>query len=284
MRFMIAAPLAGLALAWGHAAAAAPCTGYPLSGSQTSGHSYEPASPVTELVQIALVPAGVSENGCTSVKVEITQEDAGPIRLVGPGGTLLARLVRSSLTGQVNDRSVDINGQGRGDLARGRPVTLDFLEIQAGQFVAPGDYISALAVTSGAGQRTPVPVVVRVEPSVRLINGSESGVGNISLGDPTDGATATATFYMRTNAGVAITARSFNRGRMVHRDGSAFGSFAYSATLGGEPLDLARDSRVTLARIASVERAAQLVVGVAPTPSLYAGRYEDTLTLEITAY
>lgn len=261
-------------------ASAARCDSYDVRASQTGSNSYDPALVLPTLVTVNIASIDRTDRGCTSAAVTLTSVDGRPIELINGATRLTGRLVRSNRVGALRPESVSINGNGRNDILDGG-MELDFLEIDAGQFVPAGTYRADLIVTVGNGAPVPFGVELTVAPSIRFV---DTGTRDLSLGEVSNGAAISSNFAYRTNAMVSVIARSDNGGTLLHERGSAYGRIPYRARLGGQLLDLVSPTPVTIAAAGTGVRMETLLVEVDPQTGRYAGRYRDTLTLEFTAF
>lgn len=261
-------------------AQAARCDSYAVRAGQSGTDSYDPAQVLPALVSVNLMATERTDPGCTSAAVTIESVDGRPIELVSGNTRLTGRLVRSSKVGNLRPEAVSINGNGRNDIL-GAGLDLDFLEIDAGQFVPAGIYRADLTATVGDGVPVPFSIEVNVQPSMRFV---DTGMRDLSLGEVSNGSSVSSNFAFRTNAMLSVVARSDNGGNLLHEQGSAYGSIPYRARLGGAVLDLVTPTPVTIPFGGTGVRMETLRVEVDPQRARYAGRYRDTLTLEFTAF
>lgn len=281
MRLLIPATLAAALIAAQSApAVAARCDSYGVRASQTGSNSYDPALVLPTLVTVNIASTEQTARGCTSASVTLASVDGRVIELVNGSTRLTGRLVRSNRVGALRPESVSINGNGRNDILGGG-MELDFLEIDAGQFVPAGIYHADLIVTVGDGAPVPFGIELTVSPSIRFV---DTGTRDLSLGEVSNGSAVSSNFAYRTNAMVAVTARSDNGGTLLHERGPAYGRIPYRARLGGQLLDLVSPTAVTIPSAGTGVRMETLRVEVDPQTGRYAGRYRDTLTLEFTAF
>ncbi len=273
--------LAALCLASASQALAAPCAGYSADARQTSADTYDPSS-ITQVVLNLVVQAQDRDlpNGCTSAPVSLRAR-SGTIALRNGATTLLATASRSNLTGRITPSEVDLNGNARGDIVRDGMVQLAFLDIAAGQFVPPGNYVADLDLIVGDATPRPIQLIVRVMPSMRF---EGSGGGALSLGELSDGGEARSTFFYRTNASLAVTARSDHGGRLQHSEGAALGAIPYAAYISGRRLSLETPDNFTIEHRSTALQSEEVLIQVEPQRQRFAGVYRDTLTLDFTAF
>ena len=264
-------------------ALAQPCTGYTADAQQQSGLAYDPTEVTPQLVQVLIRTKDVDlDNSCQSQRIESRPlNNSGKITLRGSGATLRWEPFRSSDTASVAPAAITLTGNSRRQLLSDGQVLIDLFQVQAGQYVPPGDYIADVELAIGQRDARPFQITVRVVPALRLVS---SAIQSLSLGEVSDGGEAESTFFYQSNALIRIIARSDNRGVLVHARGAAFGSIPYQATLSGQTLDLSADDVVTLSDRSTGIRADQLKVTVSPQQGRFAGTYTDVLTLEFNAY
>ena len=196
-------------------AQADPCTGYAADARQASADTYDPGA-ISQVVLNIVVQALEANlpNGCTSAPISLRAR-TGAIMLRNGGSVLVAVPTRSNFTGRITPNEVDLNGNARGQIVRDGMIQLGFLDIAAGQFVPPGNYVTELDLTVGDAPPRPIQLIVRVMPSMRF---ESSGGGALSLGEVSDGGEARSSFFYRSNASLAVTARSDLGGRVQHVD------------------------------------------------------------------
>ncbi|MBR9825265.1 MAG: hypothetical protein GYB36_05600 [Alphaproteobacteria bacterium] len=268
------------------AGAAKACDGYDLAVTQMTAFSYNAADPVTTTLEVEFraVESGLPRR-CRNqrVQIDIIGGTARDPDLEAGGERLQARWIN---TGEVN-RNGDqwrLRRSARTDLVEGDTLSIAFFEIDAGQFVTPGEYRQTWRITIGDNEMT-VPIIVTVEPAIRLEGDSQSGTQALDLGDITNGARASSDFFFRTNSAVAITLVSDNHGTLQHEQGKQFGRIPYSAAISGQAVDLSSGSdTVDIPFSGAAIQSGRLEVEVAPSPHEYAGRYRDVITMSFIPY
>ena len=260
------------------------CAGYAAVARQTGNASYDPSGITPSVVTISLrlldrdVPVA-----CAAVPVVLASRN-GTIRLARSGDALAAHLVSSPQSGVVTPVSYRLSEVATTELVRNGVTNLVLLQIDSGQFLAPGDYLASLDLIIGNASPQPLDLIVRVAPAIRFVGTSLAG-GALSLGEVSNGGEARDRFYYRTNSAVAVTAISDNHGQMVHTLGPQYGTIPYSAYLSGERLQLDRPATIRLDDDGNhALRSEELRVMVAPQSNRFAGQYRDTLTLVFTPY
>ncbi len=279
--------LAGLLLACIFAPVAmASCESYELEAVQRSSPGYDASNPVAGRVELELrVIDGDLPKSCRGVQIqiEIVGGTARDPALFDGANRLEAVWERSTALLRNGDHW-RIRQSARRDLVDGQAVSFTLYHIDPGQFIAPGQYRQNLRITTG-NQVTILPIIVEVEPSLRFERESVFGVHTLDLGDVTDGASASANFYFRTNTALSVTLHSENAGALVHERGPAFGRIVYRAALSGRVVDLTGglSQPVELAYGAGLQTG-QLQVTTPPSPNQFAGQYRDVVTLSFIPY
>lgn len=280
MRLSISACLAAILACQTAPALAARCDSYAVRAGQSGTDSYDPAQVLPALVTVTIAAIEQTAPGCTSAQVTLASIDGRAIELSNGTTRLTGRLVRSNRVGNLRPEEVSINGNGRNAILDGG-LDLDLLEIDAGQFVPAGVYRADLSVTVGNAAPVPFAVEVSVQPSMRFV---DTGTRDLSLGEVSNGSSATSNFAYRSNAMLSVVARSDNGGTLLHEQGTAYGRIPYRARLGNAQLDLQVPTPVIIPLSGTGVRMETLRVDVDPQTGRFAGRYRDTLTLEFTAF
>ena len=267
------------------AAMAKSCGAYNASASQVSGDAYDPADTSGQIVvvQVQSLEASLA-NGCTSVGVSLATPDSSAIQLLKGAQVLSASLISSNYTGNITSDEVHLNGNARNSIVGDGSVNVNFLSVPAGQFVPAGDYVANLELRVGDAAPAPFQVIVNVAPSLRFIGDASDGVIDLSLGEVSNGAQASSTFFYNTNASLSVTARSDHLGNLQHEDGPAFGKIPYQAFLSGAELNLETPSPIVIGFSGASTQSKTLLVQVGPQDKVYSGHYSDVLTLDFTAY
>lgn len=265
---------------------AAACPGYELEIVQRSSPSYDAADPVAARVELELRAVDPDlPNSCRSVpiRIEIVGGTARDPDLFDGANRLEAVWERSSELRR-NGNRWRVRGAARRDLVDGQSVSFTLYQIEAGQFVPPGAYRQTLRIRVGNREMT-APIAVQVEPALRFERESAFGVHTLDLGDVTDGSSASANFYFRTNSALSVTLRSDNGGALVHERGPGFGRIPYQAALSGTPVDLTGglSQPVDIAYGQGLQTG-RLDVTAPPSPNQFAGQYRDVVTLSFIPY
>lgn len=261
------------------------CPGIRLSVQQVSGEGYDPAAHSNLPVQIRLQSeTGRLHPSCVQQLVTITAAGALPLPLeFALGGTRLATRFDTSINGFRVQNQIRLTPAARQKIVAGDPVILTVAEVTSGQFVRAGLYLSQIEIAAGDAFQTAT-LTTTVRPVMRLQRSSADGIENIELGDPRRGAQGATAFFYRTNADVALTVTSENRGKLVHTEGAST-VVPYSAAVAGRTLRL-EDGPIDLQLPFSGLnlQARTVTVTVPPTGPIFAGRYKDVLTLSFTPY
>lgn len=252
-----------------------------LSAFQTGERTYDPADsrPLVLTIQIERM-AHNAGRAFDDDNIEIRSLSGDAIVLRGSTGQVEARSVRSRGLVQAGSGFTLDAGSNREWASSGR-VSLQLLEIQPGQFLAPGEYWADLVVSSGGRPAEAFRIGLTVVPSIALLSGD--GDQNLSLGDITDGSRITADFLYRTNASVTLSATSESQGELTHQRGSNYGSVPYVAWFNGQKLDLKGAAALALPRGGASERMGRLDIEVMPQRLAVAGLYRDVLRINLTA-
>lgn len=260
---------------------ASACDRYVIQTLQQGGETYDPAQLTGQLVRLTVETLDLSDT-CAALSVSIRPRDgAGRISLRRMGDVLSSRPVASSAVGRANAFEIEIAPGARQALARDGRVTLDLLQIDAGQFLSVGNYAAELEWVVEGHDPQPIDIRVRVEPSVRFVG---DHVRRLSLGEVSDGGEARSRFFYATNANLRVTAQSQHRGHLQHESGPGYGAIAYEAFLSDQKLDLTAPAVVTLPFKPRTLSSEELRVQVRPQHGRYAGTYRDVLTLDFVAY
>lgn len=169
-----------------------------------------------------------------------------------------------------------------------------YLAIPPGQLVRAGEYRGGAMIrlfqSSNGGLATPVSEAIvsfyaAVPAQVRARLDGQSGGASLSMnfGDLRQSPVRSVELELSSNAQVGVSLSSVNNGRLMHESGRV--GVPYSVTLSNTPLPLSGTTRLPMATGRSgQEIAIPLTVAVGPvTGTLVAGRYNDTLTVTITA-
>lgn len=266
-------------------ALAAPCTGYAADVRQVSGQTYDPAQVSNGNIELEIARLDRDlERACSNVSVRIRPRAGGLIALERNGTYLPASFVQSGALASANQTEVTLSPRVRTAIATDRGARFALFEFPSGQFVSPGEYLAELELLVGDSPPRPFTLAVTVAPSIRFVGEAETGSLRISLGEVSNGATGSSTFFFRTNASLRLSIMSENAGVLVHSQNPAFGSIPYQASLFGQALDLARPSQITLGQVSNGLQSGTLEVSVQPQEARFAGRYSDTLVVDFTAY
>jgi hypothetical protein len=261
------------------------CPSISLSVQQVEGVGYDAGDYVDTPVALRLQSTtGRLAQACMGVQIEIKPVGAQsfPFDLSNGSASLNTDFDRSASSFRVQN-AIRLTPQARAQIVAGEAVTILIGEIDAGQYTRSGLYSAQVEIEAGdALQNTTVSTTVR--PVMRLARSSADGVESIELGDPRNGATGSTTFFYRTNADIALTVTSEHQGKLVHTEGAST-VIPYTASIGGQPLILnAGPANVNLAYSSLGLQSREVTVTVPPTGPVYAGRYNDTLTLSFTPY
>lgn len=283
MRYL---PLFLIALLFGaNPAFAQPCTGYVADVRQVSGQTYDPAQVSTSNVELEIRRVDRDlEPACANVAVRIRPRAGGVIALERNGTDIPANFVQSSAVASANRTEVTLSASARAAIATDRGARFALIGFSSGQFVPPGEYVAELELLVGDSPPRPFTLAVTVAPSLRFVGEAESGSLRISLGEVSNGATGSSTFFFRTNASLRLSITSENAGVLMHSENPALDGIPYKASLFGQPVELTRPSQINLGAGSSGLQSGTLEVSVEPQPARFAGRYSDTVMVEFTAY
>lgn len=259
--------------------------GYVVTARQSSGQTYDPVEATRAILRINLQPAATDlPHGCTSLPVTITPQSSSTFTFTNGGNAIGFTQINSNLVSQANVTRFELNGNARGQLARGNAIDVDLFEISAGQFLAAGEYQGSVLVQVGDGLPTPVLFTITVQPAIKFVIEHGSLNKELSFGEVTNGATIQTAVFYQSNAAVLITLQSQNQGAMVHENGSAFGAIPYSLAYDGTPVNLATIAQITRSFTGLGTRREEMVLRVEPQRQRFAGTYRDVLTLNYTAF
>ncbi|MEQ8403896.1 MAG: hypothetical protein RKE49_02280 [Oceanicaulis sp.] len=286
MRLIASLAAAGLCAAFAGGAARA-CSGYELVPALVEGGVYDPADPSASFVAFDLRAADPDlPTRCRNaqVTIEIVGGGAQDPDLRSGAGVLQAEWEADALVRRTGPR-FRLTQPARRALARGETIRFRLYRLPAGQFADAGDYEQLLRFSAGRSEVT-FPLSVSVEPALRFEGDSAGGARTLDLGELSQGGRASSDFFFRTNAPVAVTLVSDNRGVLVHERGADFGTIPYAASLSGEAVDLSGAAgAVVRGRFAAGGvQAGRLTVEAAPARARYAGRYRDVITLTFIPY
>lgn len=219
--------------------------------------------------------------------------------LTGPGEPLYYDLLKT--TSGPSFLSADFEGTEtsriEGQFSQGRSArgaTL-LVSIPANQFVRGGTYsgqamVRLFRVDAGIQELVAEAPLVILAPvaSVLKVRSDDFPEGvretSVDLGDLSKAARRTVDFNILSNAEVAVTFQSANRGKLAHEAGAA--GIGYNLLFRGENIDLSASALSTrINHIPNrVERAVPLEIVVpAPNGLPAAGQYSDALTVTFTA-
>ena len=269
------------------AARAQACPGYELVPALSEGRAYDPAEPGDTFVAFELRAAEPGlPKACrnTQVTLEIVGGTAQDPDLRGAAGLLQADWENDAVVRR-NGPRFRLTNEARRSLSRGETLHFRLYRLPAGQYVDTGEYEQLLRFSAGRSEVL-FPLSVQVEAALRFEGDSAQGVQTLDLGEVSQGGRASSDFVFRTNAPVAVTLISDNRGVLVHERGPDFGAIAYQASLSGAPVDLTGAGGAVLRGrfVGGGIQTGRLTVETGPARARYAGRYRDVITLTFIPY
>jgi hypothetical protein len=235
-----------------------------------------------------LVTVELAEGDTCSAPIWLADRSGAPLRTIAfNAGPVYTLAVRQDIgIAPVDDSIAQV------DLTTSRPrATIAWQLKSAGDAVLPpGDYtvpitaVGAVAVDSLPGSIT-LHSIARTQANLAGIAGSfESGsdTATIDLGELKTGGTGRAVLQVRGNTTAHLSFLSANRGWLVNA-ATPQSRIAYTLTIDGDPIDLASAAQKTVELPQSLRGTVlPLVATVGDTRGATAGRYSDTLTIDIS--
>ncbi|MBJ7447903.1 MAG: hypothetical protein JHC81_10250 [Brevundimonas sp.] len=261
------------------------CPSINLNVQQVDGEGYDPGDYVDTPIRLRLQSAtGRLNLACLLVPITIKAvgSQSFPFELSNGSADLDTDFDLSSNAFRLLNQ-IRLTPSARAKIVAGEAVVVTVGEIDAGQFTRSGPYSAQVEIEAGDSLRN-LTVSTVVRPVMRLARSSADGVESIDLGDPRQGATGSTSFFYRSNADIALTVTSENQGKLVHTEGAST-VIPYTASIGGQTLSLTgAPANLNLGYSSLGLQSREVTVTVPPTGPVYAGRYNDTLTLSFTPY
>lgn len=262
------------------------CTIRPVSIT-TPAIAYDPLGMSGSDGQI-LVTVELAEGDACSASIRLADGNGAPLRTItfnaGPVYTLAVR--QDVGVAPLEDSSAQV------DLTTSRPrATIAWQLKSAGDVVLPpGDYtapitaVGAVATDSVPGAIT-LHSIARAQANLAGTAGSfESGsdTATIDLGELKTGGTGRAVLQVRGNTTAHLSFVSTNRGWLVNA-AAPQSRVAYTLAIDGDPIDLSGVTQKTVEPPRSLRGTAlPLIATVGDIRGAAAGRYSDTLTIDIS--
>ncbi|MET4697490.1 hypothetical protein ABIE65_000501 [Constrictibacter sp. MBR-5] len=239
----------------------------------------------------------VQNPGSTSCRGRLVLETRGSTNLAmhGPGGSLIYRL-RGPQRQYVRTTGAPADGVPF-VAAAGRPTSVDFqVEVNEGQMMTPGVYLDNLRLVlldaetdqvlqEVTGERIAAEVLPRVQSNLAGTAGAFSPGATFSymdFGILETGESQSAFLQVRANTAVRIRVSSENGGVLKHVEQPGLPSVAYTARLDGVPADMSAPIEIMRRPpVRSTGTNYEIRVTIGDVRNKFAGRYRDTVTVEI---
>jgi hypothetical protein len=259
-------------------AAAGECSDSSLTSRQVGPDAYDPAGLTDAIVQIAL---RLTED-CELTSATLAPRTEATFVLRGPRETLKSRRLSSNLLQNANQNRAILSRAALDKLESGEEVTIDLLEVRAGQFAPPGAYTLEIDVELGDQKAGVTPLAVQVQPAMQLVGEGAAGVLDVDLGDVRDGGEAERTLRLRTNTRLAVQIAS-EHGGLRHLADPSLPLIPYSLLLNRSRVDPGSLTPLKSAGVSAQLVPTTIAVIVQPAVNAFGGRYTDILTLSFVA-
>ncbi len=258
---------------------ASACDLVPAAG-QTASYAPDAASPPAVTLRLDLRGEAAACEGASVTILPVS----GRFALTGPGGDLPLDAPADPLVRRSGD-SLSLTPAALALLAGQQRISVPLGTLAGERFVAPGLYSGTYrlvidgTVAGEAGVGANVIAVARFAPG-------QNRVITLDFGEAATGGMVSGDFLYQANAALSLGVRSDSGGRLSHTDDPALSPIPYTASVDGRSVAL--DGGGTLALAPGQARngigSARISFTIPRLPPAWAGRYEDRVTVTLTAH
>lgn len=249
-----------------------------LGAGQAPTYAPDAASPPAIALRLTLRGDAAACEGASVAIIPVT----GRLALEGVGGTIPLDAPTGPLTRQGGDI---LTSSAMALLALQRQISVPLGTLARERFVAPGLYRGAYRLVIDGSVAGEAEATVEVIAVARLAP-DQTRLVTLDFGEAATGGTISSEFLYQANATLSLGVRSDSGGTLTHADDPTLSPIPYTARIEGHPTPLDGSAPLSLAPVQTRNGigSARISFTIPALPPAWAGRYEDRVTVTLTAH